>query len=268
MGPGTKMLFGWESNFSSRESEFRIPDNRVNSVLGRIGMVIKDLPYTSARTLAKVCGKIISTKFVLGNIVQLKTRRLYQVIEKAATWDGRVSLVHFPEAVSELFFWEKHFVSYNHRELSEKYVPNFKGFSDASSTGLAAHINIDGQDKVVHKNFSADESTKSSTWRELYAIYYSIVSLKEVIACKKIQWHTDNYAASLIFESGSNKGELQNLSERIFEICKKNRITVSVKWISREYIPRADDLSKRIDYEKRETFLIPFLLSANFQKSS
>ena len=55
--------------FSSRESEFRIPDNRVNSVLGRIGMVIKDLPYTSARELAKVCGKIISTKFVLGNIV-------------------------------------------------------------------------------------------------------------------------------------------------------------------------------------------------------
>ena len=73
--------------FSSRESVFRIPDNRVNSVIGKIELAINDLPYTSARKLAKICGKIISTKFVLGNIVQLQTRRLYQVIQSAATWN-------------------------------------------------------------------------------------------------------------------------------------------------------------------------------------
>ena len=37
--------------------------------------------YISARTLAKLAGKIISTKFVSGDITQLKTRFTYQCIE-------------------------------------------------------------------------------------------------------------------------------------------------------------------------------------------
>ena len=35
--------------------------------------------YISARTLAKLAGKIISTKFVLGDITQLETRFIYRL---------------------------------------------------------------------------------------------------------------------------------------------------------------------------------------------
>ena len=66
--------------FTSTENVFTIPNDRAESLQKEIDLVIHQLPYTSARKLAKVCGKIISTKFVLGNIVQLKTRRLYHVI--------------------------------------------------------------------------------------------------------------------------------------------------------------------------------------------
>ena len=41
---------------------------------------ITNNPYISARTLAKLAGKIISTKFVLGHINQLKTRFIYQCL--------------------------------------------------------------------------------------------------------------------------------------------------------------------------------------------
>ena len=37
--------------------------------------------HTTARGLGKACGKLISAKFVLGDIVQLKTRNLYKVVE-------------------------------------------------------------------------------------------------------------------------------------------------------------------------------------------
>ena len=53
---------------------FTIPENRVLSIMESIQVTIKHLPYTTVRNLLRLCGKIISTKFVLGNIAQLKTR--------------------------------------------------------------------------------------------------------------------------------------------------------------------------------------------------
>ena len=189
----------------------------------------------------------------MGNIVQLRTRRLYHVIETRESWDARLSLVKYPEAVKELFFWKNNFHLYNYRKLSTQYVPCCQGFSDGSSTGLAAHISIDGAENVIYKNWSAGDAAKSSTWRELFAIFFSIISLKDIVSNRAVQWHTDNYAASLIFKSGSNKEELQNLSEEIFEICKNSNIFMSVKWVPREYIPRADAISRKVDYDDWET---------------
>ena len=59
---------------------FSISQTRMESIFFSLEKNIKNLPYTTARKLAKVCGKLISTKFVMGNIVQLKTRNLYRII--------------------------------------------------------------------------------------------------------------------------------------------------------------------------------------------
>ena len=55
-----------------------------------IQVAIKNLPYTTAQNLSKLCGKIISTKFVLGNVAQLKTRNTYKIIQAELTWDKRI----------------------------------------------------------------------------------------------------------------------------------------------------------------------------------
>ena len=115
---------------------------------------------------------------------------------------------------------------------------------------MAAHIDVYGAEKIVYKNFSPEESYKSSTWRELFAIYFAVISLKDFISCKKVQWHTDNYAATLILESGSNKEELQTLSEKIFEFSKKFAIDISAKWVPRDEISYTDALSKRLDHDE------------------
>ena len=92
-----------------------------------------------------------------------------------------------------------------------------------------------------------------STWRELYAIKFALMSFREFLKDKNLIWSTDNYGASCIVEKGSNKEHLQDLSESIFEICKKGGISFSIKWIPREFLSFADMLSKQPDYDDWET---------------
>ena len=52
---------------------FTIPQNQILSIMESIQSILKDLPYTTSRNLSKLCSKIISRKFVLRTIRQLKT---------------------------------------------------------------------------------------------------------------------------------------------------------------------------------------------------
>ena len=53
----------------------------MSDVKDSVVLLIEKIPYTTARELGKAIGKLISMKFGLGDIVQLKTRNLYKVIE-------------------------------------------------------------------------------------------------------------------------------------------------------------------------------------------
>ena len=245
--------------YSSRENYIKISTERENSLLTSIERILDLLPYTTPRKLAKVCGKIISSKIVLGNIVQLRTRRIYYAILDGRTWDSSLSLLKKPGVINELHFWKFCFKKLNLRNLRESYTPVFKIISDASDTGLGAYVDMYGTRHSVYKNFLPIESEQSSTWRELYAIYYSLVSLAPKLKNTNIEWHTDNYAASLIFDKGSRKPELQELSENIFHVCRNMKIQASIRWVPRENIPEADALSRAIDYDDWETTNFLFL---------
>ena len=43
--------------------------------------------FVSARNLAKLAGQLVLTKYVIDDIVQLKTRFLYKSIEQISSWD-------------------------------------------------------------------------------------------------------------------------------------------------------------------------------------
>ena len=140
------------------------------SIFQSLERIIIDLPYTTARKLAKLCGKLISTKFVLGDVIQLKTRWLYKIIDARASWDSRTSC-----KISELFFWRENL--HNCRILTEHNIPRLIVISDASDTDLAAHLTHDDKLMISFKSFTSLESHKSSTWRELTAISFSGLSL-------------------------------------------------------------------------------------------
>ena len=218
-----------------------------------INRLLSALPYSSARKIARFCGTIISTHFVLGNIVRLKTRRLYDIIAQQVNWDATLSLQNYSDAIREIIFWRDNFHTYNEKSVRVCYNPSLKGFSDASSTGLVGHIFIDGRDKTAYKNFNLLEKQKSSTWRELQAINFSINSLQQFLCHRSLHWHTDNFAASLIAKSGSNKADLQKLSEEIFGNCRAHNIDLKVFWVPRDSISYTDFLSKQQDYDDWQT---------------
>ena len=61
---------------------------RETKIIGNLQSIIDRLPYTSARNIAKLTGRIISTSFVLGNVVRLKTRQLYGIINQGGSPDS------------------------------------------------------------------------------------------------------------------------------------------------------------------------------------
>ena len=49
---------------------------------------------------------------------------------------------------------------------------------------------------VAYRAFSKTEILKSSTWRELKAIHFSIKSFAKYLSNHVVLWHTDNFAVS------------------------------------------------------------------------
>ena len=84
---------------------------------------------------------------------------------------------------------------------------------------------------------------------DLEAIYYSLCSLPKFLNNNSLFWHTDNFAASKIVESGSSKPELQEKAIKMFDICIVENLNLEITWISRENNKHADFISKSIDHD-------------------
>ena len=187
---------------------------------------------------------IISTKFIIGDIINLKTRFIYRAIENRSSWDSTFNLANQIETVKEILFWKNKIRKLNKREINDYDVPLVTVYSDASSSGLGSIYKNKGKDKICHKNFSVVEKTKSSTWRELAAIRYSLESTKYTFQSKTIFWYTDNYATSVTVKKGSSETHLHNLAIYIFDTCSSNNTNLDIFWISRGRNKEADKLRK------------------------
>lgn len=250
--PSQKLIWlGIEINL--KDCFYCIPQERLLAIQNNIALVINKLPYTTARDLAKTCGKLISTKFVLGDIVQLKTRSLYKVIESQLLWDSRVNLKNNDLAIKELFFWKNNLKNFNKRPLRVYDIPNTVIFSDASSVAIGAIFENKSRTYTCHKNLTEEESLESSTWRELLAIDYALKSFSPLIKNSSVHMKTDNFATSLISKKGSTKLNLQKFAESIYNTCTKNSIKFQISWIARDKNIKADTISKLIDYDDWQT---------------
>lgn len=232
------------------KNSYHITDTRIDSLLSTINFVLKN-PYTSARNLSRITGKVVSTKFILGDIVRLKTRFLYKVIDDQSSWDSRVNILNFNEALKEIIFWRDNITSLNKKYIKNNVELQFSIFSDASDSGIGGFLRE--RNVSCYKHFQIDEREKSSTWRELEGIRFSLESFSIFIRNSRVVCYTDNMAASHIVKCGSSKEHLHCLALRIYELCKSINCTLTISWIPRHLNTRADAISRFVDADDWET---------------
>jgi hypothetical protein len=115
--------------------------------------------------------------------------------------------------------------------------------TDVNITGIG---NIVSGSKV-RGTWIEQEKTKSSTWRELQAIYRVLCHNKTCLQNKTVKALSDNKNVQYIINSGSSNMELHNTALAIYELCHSANIKLFIDWIPRRQNDVADHLSRCLD---------------------
>ena len=116
-----------------------------------------------ARILAKLAGQFISAKYLIGDIVQLKTRFLYKSIEQSSSWDKTFNIGNYKDTVDEILFWKFNLVKYNNKVIKCYNIQLFHVDSDPSNTGIACVFGVRGKKNICYRNVTNLGKTFSST---------------------------------------------------------------------------------------------------------
>ena len=120
---------GADLNLSS--GTLKITKSRIDNILNTISLILRKI-FVSARTLAKLAGQLIATKYAIGDIVQLKSRFLYKSIEQSSSWDKSFNIENYNDMVDEILFWKFNLVKYNNKVMNCYNIPLFHVNSDGS----------------------------------------------------------------------------------------------------------------------------------------
>ena len=178
---------------------------------------------------------------VIGHVALIMTKSLSVDIYKASTWFSLIILSD--ESKEQLNFWQQNIRSINRKKMFCINKCSKMIFSDASASGFAG-FQVSTVNKVVHGIWSPDEMVKSSTWRELFAVYKVSRSLVDSIKNSKVKWYSDNAAVCSVVAKGSMKTHLQEIAYDIFSFCVQHSVELFFEWIPRDMNDKADYFSK------------------------
>lgn len=205
------------------------------------------------RFLASVVGQIISLQNVLGGLVCLKTRFLYQCIDSRIGWESYVYVNQ--NAIEELKFWRANVKLLNSegRAIYEPKNCDIDCFSDASGTGYGGYLALCAgalvEGTVVYGCWSEVEMLQSSTWREVASVERVLKSNEPILCHKTVKIYSDNSNVNSVLTKGSKKPVLHQLALRINEFCEAQNIKLFPEWISRDHeaLELADKYSRMFD---------------------
>ena len=200
--------------------------------------------WLPVRKVASFVGQIIAMNIVIGPVSQIMTRYISMDILKALTWNSYIKLS--TESRQQLVFWKATLESLNVRYLDVAGSCSRIVYSDASGTGFAGY-EVGTLNGVSHGTWNAEEAAKSSTWRELCAVFRVLRSLVHILGNKRVKWFTDSKNVVNIVNKGSMILELQDLAMQIFNFSSRHAIHLEIEWLPRSLIERADYLSRVIE---------------------
>ena len=104
------------------------------------------------------------------------------------------------------------------RDCFLSHKPQRFVYSNASATGCGSVITLN-EEHICHRLWEPSECSKSSTWRELAAIDFSLESFAPILEGSLVKWFMDSQSAAKIVEVGSMKLDLHRLAVKIFQFC-------------------------------------------------
>ena len=162
-----------------------------------------------------------SMGMVIGSVSQIMTRYLSIDI-----LNSYIKLSE--ESADQLMFWKKTLHSINSRRFTEVHKTSKIMVSDASNTSFGSY-EVNTVNGVVHGVWTQEESTRSSTWRDLCAVQRSLKALKGILENQRVKWFTDNQNVCRIVQKGSMRPDLQSMALDIFLFCSSHGISVEIE---------------------------------------
>ena len=92
--------------------------------------------------------------------------------------------------------------------------------------GWCSGDHVSGTDIYTHTMLTVFERSQSSTYRELVAILFVLVSLAQLMFVSRVKWFTDSQGALRIIQVGSIHFKL---ASGIFSFCSNNEMYKEVK---------------------------------------
>jgi len=169
---------------------------------------------------------------------------MYPAVKSRSAWDH--NLRFSPARLEELRFWYSNIDSFNAYSLRPPPDSSTVIFSDASDVAFGGFLaSLDGL--TASGLFTSEDLGQSSTYRELKAIYYVLLSYEEQLRQTRVLVFTDNQGAAGIVSVDSSKVLLQSVAMSVFGSCLLHEITLEAQWIPRSQNARADLLSRFVD---------------------
>ena len=148
--------------------QFQIPPRKIEKVKKSIECALT-LKHVSYRELAKIAGFINSLYLAVDPPVRLFSRQLFFTISQRDSWSGYLDYPP-PLLIEQLRFWLANLSSLSGYNIRPKvYMEPLTIHTDASGIGYGGY-SASLRDLNIHGHWSAVQSDKSSTFRELLAI--------------------------------------------------------------------------------------------------
>jgi len=233
----------------------------------------------SPRRVATAVGHAVSLRPCLDPMALLFTKHLNIWIQSTVdqhSWDWRAELSG--EAKHELKTWKGWFGKWKVRPLWPEGEPEMLMAQDASATAVGGWLGIfngecrsldnkgrehwvgvvDFEEEVLEAagKLAIWDIVLSSTYRELYAVYFMILTFKVTLSGRWVRIQADNRSLYFIASKGSSSCMfIHALLIKLFWLCAEFNIRWDMIWLPREMNQWADDLSKEEDQD--DWFLDP-----------
>ena len=143
------------------------------------------------------------------------------------------------------------------RELSLYHPTSSLVYCDTSHRVTGSFI-VNCKDSIFHSAWSNEEKGKSSTFRELKAVFLALRVFQETVANRSVKWFSDSQSCVRIVKFGSTKLELQNIAFSIFDICLAHKIDLDIHMVPCSLNSEADQISKLSNTDEWEVSKVFF----------